>query len=127
MRMLETFVLSTGKESKTDCTMVTRMLVVIPQAVHVLVPALAIADTTGKRAESALCLAFDFTHVTLCDALIVTSSLAGRALASQQGLYLLEVFRWGKVTAAVSHVIFEAIGLLVALIAIWLWATEGLR
>lgn len=127
MRMLETFVLSTGKESETDCTVVTRMLVVIPQAVHVLVPALAIADTTGKRAESALCLAFDFAHVTLCDALIVTSSLAGRALASQQGLYLFEVFRRGKVTAAVSHVIFEAIGLLVALIAIWLWATEGLR
>jgi hypothetical protein len=63
--------------------MVTRMLVVIPQAVHVLVSALAIADTTSKGPESALRLPFDFAHVTLRNALIVPSSLAGRPLTSQ--------------------------------------------
>jgi hypothetical protein len=104
------------------------VLVVIPQTVHILVSALTITDTTSKWPKPALCFPFDFAHLALGDTLIfLPSSLAGGALASQQCLYLLEVLGRRKVTAAVGHVIFKPISLLVTFVAIRLRAAEGLR
>src|SRR6267154_5156390 len=107
--------------------MVTRVLVVVPQTVHILVSALAITDTTSERLQPALSLPFDFAHLTLGDALVFPSSFTGGALASQQCLYLLKVLWRSKVTAAVGHVILQSIGLFVALIAVRLRTAEGLR
>jgi hypothetical protein len=108
--------------------MVARVLIVVPQTVHVLVPALAVTDTTSERLEPSLCLPFDFTHLALRDALIfLPGSFPRGTLASQERLYLLEILWGGKVAATVCHVVLEAVGLLVTLVAIRLRAAEWLR
>jgi hypothetical protein len=77
-------VLSTGQESQANCTVVTRVLVVIPQTVHILVSALTITDATSKGPKPAFCFPFNFAHLALGDTLIfLPSSLAGGPLASQ--------------------------------------------
>jgi len=67
MRVLQTLVLTTRKQRKTNRTVVARVLIMITQTVHVLVPALAIRDATSKRPQSSLSLPLNFPHLTLAD------------------------------------------------------------
>jgi len=125
--VLQAFVLSAGKQCESYCTVVARVLIVVPKAVHVLVPPLTVAHTARKRTEAALCLAFDLAHLTLGDhVVILAGSLSGRALACEQSLNLLEILWWCKVATPVGHVVLEPVCLLVALVAIWLGTAEWL-
>lgn len=47
--VLETFVLAASEQCESDRAMISGVLVVIPQSVHVLVTTLAITDAAGVR------------------------------------------------------------------------------
>lgn len=117
--------LSTGEQGQPYCAVVARVLVVIAEAVHVLVPPLAVADTAGKGTEAAFSLTFNLPHLAFGDGVVLFAcGLSCRALACEECLYLLEVL-WGrKVAAPVGHMVLEPVCLLVALVAIWLWTAE---
>ena len=119
--------LSASEQGETYCAVITRVLIVVAEAVHVLVAALAVADAARKGTETALGLAFDLAQLTLCDGVIILAgSLSRRALTCKEGLDLLEVLWGGKVATSVSHVVLEAVCLLVTLIAVGFWTAEGL-
>jgi hypothetical protein len=135
MSVLQTLMLTIREQGKSDGPVVARVLVVVAQTIHVFVPALAIGDAARKRPQSSLGLPFNLPHLTLTnhakrriDLLAVSlGSLALTALACQQRLYLLQVLGWRKVAASMCHVVLEPVSLFVALVAVRLWATEGLR
>lgn len=104
------------------------MLVVIPQSVHVFVPPLAVTNPTRERPKPALCFTFHFAQFALADHIVLISrGFPSGALAGKECLHLLEVFRRRKVATAMRHVILQAVGLLVTLVAIGFRATERLR
>lgn len=115
--------------------MIPRVLVVIPQTIHILVTTLAISNATGERSKPPLGLSLNLPHLTLanhakrCINLFTVGlgSLALAAFACQQRLDLLQILGRGEVTASVCHVVLESVSLFVALIAVGLGTTEGLR
>lgn len=100
----------------------------IPKAVHVLVPPLAVTDTASKGTEATLGLPFDFAHLALGDHVVILAcGLSRRTLACEQRLDLLKILGWGKVATSVGHVVLEPICLLVTLVAIGLGTAEWFR
>jgi hypothetical protein len=67
MSVLQALVLTTREQRKPDGTVITRMLVVVAQTIHVLVATLAISNATGERPQPPLGLSLDFPHLTLAD------------------------------------------------------------
>jgi hypothetical protein len=97
------------------------------KTIHILVSPLTIADTTGKRPQTPLCLAFHLAKLPFGD--LETRAIIpvdDDTFLSEKGLQCLQVLWWRKVARAVCHVILEPVRLLVGLVAVWLWATEWL-
>jgi hypothetical protein len=62
---LQALVLATRKKGQTLGAMFARMLVVITKAIHVLVPALTVSNTTSKGTKSSLGLSLYFSEIHL--------------------------------------------------------------
>jgi hypothetical protein len=63
----ETLVLAACQKGKPNGTVITAMLVVVAEAVHVLITACALADATCEGTQAALGLAFDITEIGFAD------------------------------------------------------------
>jgi len=100
----QALVLATSEECQSEGPVLAAVLVVIPKAVHVLVPPCTIADTASVGAEPLL----DFPDLAIAHALL-------QHLAFLAG---------GKVTRPMGHVVLQPVGLLVRLVAIGLGALE---
>lgn len=78
MSVLQAFVLSASEQSETYRAVIARVLIVVPEPVHVLVPALAVGYAACKGTEATFCLAFYLAQLTLGDDVVVLScSLSG--------------------------------------------------
>jgi len=87
MSMLQAFVLAIREQRKSNGTVIPRVLVVVPQTIHVLVTTLAIGNATGERSQPPLSLSLDFPHLTLADHAkrgvnLLTISLSSLALTA---------------------------------------------
>ena len=141
--------LSIGEQRQALYTMLTSMLIMITETIHVFVAALTVSNSAGKRAEASLSLFLDFLEIGLCDTIFCGKLGSGSggtgggsgerqaetdnpfALAGSLALFplekifdMLEVLRRSKVAAAMGHVILETVGLLVALVAVGLGTFE---
>ena len=146
-RALKTTMLSIGKQAETFCAMLTGMLIMITKTVHIFVAPLTISDSADKGSKAFLGLFFYLPEIVLCDTvfcgklrgggggtsgrirkrqakidmpLSLTSSLTHFAL--KEILDMFQVLGGSKVAAAMSHVVLEAVCLLVALVTVWLGA-----
>jgi len=100
----QALVLTTGEQSQTKRSVFTTMLVVIPKAVHVLIPSCTIANTTSVGTKPLL----DLPDLAIAHALFQHFAfLAG-----------------GEVTRPMGHVVLEPVGLLVGFVAVGLGAFE---
>ena len=65
--MLQTLMLPTRKKRKPNSTMIARMLIMIPQPIHILIPPLTIPNTTRKRPQPLLSLLLHLPQLRLGD------------------------------------------------------------
>jgi len=100
----QAFMLATSEQSQTESPVFAAVLVVVPEAVHVLVPPCTIADAASIGAKPLL----DFPDFAIAHALL-------QHLAFLAG---------GKVTRPVGHVVLQPVSLLIRLVAIGLGALE---
>jgi len=63
----KTLVSTLSQHGQAESSVVTRVLIVVAQAIHVLVSPLAIANTASERTKSLLGLPFDLPKLTLRD------------------------------------------------------------
>ena len=146
-RALKTTMLSVGKQAETLCAMLTSMLIMITKTIHIFVAPLTISDSADKGSKAFLGLFFYLPKVVLCNTVFcgkpccggggtsgrirkrqakidmpfsLTSSLT--PFAFEEILDMFQVLGGSKVAAAMSHVVLEAVCLLVALVTIWLGA-----
>lgn len=63
----QTLVLATRQQCKSNSTMVPRMLIMIPQPVHILIPPLTIPNTARKRPEALLSFPLHLAELALRD------------------------------------------------------------
>ena len=59
--------LTTRQQSQSNSPMITRVLVVIPQAIHVLISSLAVTHPTREWPESTLSLTLNLPQIVLRD------------------------------------------------------------
>jgi hypothetical protein len=100
----QALVLTTGEQSKTKRSVFTTMLVVIPKAVHVLIPSCTIANTASVGTKPLL----DLPDLAIAHALFQHFAFLAR----------------GEVTRPMGHVVLEPVGLLVRFVAVGLGAFE---
>ena len=65
--MLQTLMLPTRKKRKPNSSMIPRMLIMIPQPIHILIPPLTIPNTTRKRPQPLLSLLLHLPQLRLGD------------------------------------------------------------
>lgn len=100
----QALMLTTGEQGQTESSVLTAVLVVIPEAVHVLVPSCTITNTASVGTKPP----FDFPDLTVAHALLQHFAfLAG-----------------GKVAGPMGHVVLQPVSLLVRFVAIRLGALE---
>ena len=140
---LKRMVLSVGEQTETLCTMLTSMLIMITKTIHIFVAPLTTSNSTNKGSQAFLGLFFYLHKVVLCDTVFCGklcgggNGTSGRirerqakidmpfTLASSLTLFalkeildMLQVLGGSKVAAAMSHVVLEAVCLLVALVTV---------
>ena len=96
--------LATSEQSQTKSPVLAAMLVVIPKAVHILIPSCTIADTTSIGTKPLL---------NLPDLAIAHTLFQHFALLAG-----------GEVTRAMSHVVLQPVGLFVRFVTVGLGALE---
>jgi hypothetical protein len=104
-------VLPTSEERKANRAMISGVLIVVAQSVHILVPPLAVTNTACIRTEPTLRLFLDFPKLRLAEGLTVIALLA--LPGSQKRLKVLEILRRCEIARTVGHVVLQAISLLV--------------
>lgn len=117
----KTLVLARSEKSKADGAMVARVLIVIPQAVHILVPPGAVRNTACEGFQSSLGLTFDFPSLRLghpeSGKVKFGSGHIGwegrTTTLSQDGVDFRHLLCRCKGTRTVGNVVLEAIRLLV--------------
>lgn len=65
--VLQALVLATRKQRKPNSAMIARMLIMIPQPIHILIPPLAVAHPAGKRSKPLLRLPLHLPQLALRD------------------------------------------------------------
>ena len=63
----QTLVLAARKECKSNSPMIPRMLIMIPQPIHILAPPRALADAAREGAQAPLGLALDLAQLGFGD------------------------------------------------------------
>ena len=102
----QTLVLTTGEQSQAESPVFAAVLIMIPKAVHVLVPPCAVTDTASVGSKPLL----NFPDLAVAHALLQHFAfLAG-----------------SEVTRPVGHVVLQPVGLLVRLVAVGLGTLERL-